>query len=174
MIKNDVFNSEIIKKLFKGFQKDKWVKEYFETFLKNNMMIKNEFEIEKIEDEKIIFDYGYGVKIEFYINNYVSENILFTYKIITSIKDETIYGIIIKDKDQIMDLYCFPHRSIKTSKADFQGSLYKVNTKEQFSYSGILNRIIENNMTEGQFNDLIKEMLKRENLLVKNTLMRLF
>lgn len=178
MIKDSVLNLKVLNKLFANFSNEGWVMDYFNEFLEYSLGVEDKIEFVEIEDEKVTIINSSGIKIDIYVlNDSYSKDVIFVYEINYSDKEDVAYGILIKDKYEIMDLYCHPYNSLKRKKVDYQGKFYNINSGTDFVFEEMIDEakeVIEDNMFDEQFRNLINKMLKKENLLVKNGIMRVF
>lgn len=165
--------------LFPKFKDKKQFKKFSTNFLKNSSLITELSELKpediKIEEREIFIELKGEKLIEFYfMTEEYLENVLFAYRINSESKNNIIYGIIVKNNNVLIDTFCMPHFSMEYSIKSYQGKLYSLTTGEETGFNGILKSKIKHNLPEDKFERLINEMLKKEKLLVKNTITRVF
>lgn len=172
-------SKKVMEKLFNESSEEKWAIYFFRSYLKYCFSDEEEIKVEKIEDKNIILEARSGAKLNIYIlNNIHSKNILYSYKLSFARGGDILYGIIIKNdvENELIDLYCNPHNCLEENKAEFELTVYNIELIKNFvleTQKEIRNKI-NNNLNEDQFKFFINEMLRKEKLLVKNSIMRIF
>lgn len=174
---NEFSDIEVINKLFREYSEEAWVKSYFKLFLANSIGQAMNIKIEEIKENEITIKKTAQRKLILYtLNNKFSNSLLFAYELKFEIKEDVVYGLVFKNKDEIIDMYCRPYNCIN-SKIIYYEIDYNIPKETEDAFERTKENIkntFEDFFTEEEFKTIINMMLKKENLLIKNAIYRAF